>query len=153
MKRTIHAMAGISAIVIIALFISATLYAELMGSMTQVSTVKHLIVTPGLFILVPCLMVAGGSGFSLSRSRRGRLVSAKKKRMPVIALNGVFVLIPCALALRYWAMHQYFDWPFVMVQAVELVAGGLNLSLLLLSARDGLRLSGRIPRRDFQASD
>ena len=63
MKRTVHLVADIA--------------------------VKRLIVLPGLFILVPALAAAGGSGFALARDRRGALVQAKKRRMPFIALNGL----------------------------------------------------------------
>ena len=46
------------------------------------------------------MAAAGGSGMFLSKSRKGRLVDGKKKRMPFIAANGLVVLVPCAIALN-----------------------------------------------------
>lgn len=80
----------------------------------------------------------------LARSRKGRLVDAKKKRMPFIAANGLLVLVPCAIALDRWAAAGSFDIAFDVVQAVELVAGATNLLLMGLNARDGLRMAGRL---------
>ena len=78
----------------------------------------------------------------LSRSRRGRLVDAKKKRMPFIAANGL--LVPCAIFLNRWAAGGAFDTTFYVVQAIELIAGAINLTLMSLNARDGLRMAGRL---------
>ena len=85
----------------------------------------------------------GGSGFLLSKTRRGRLVEAKQKRMPVIAANGLLVLIPCAVVLNRWAEAGSFDQTFYAVQALELLAGAVNLALMGLNMRDGLKLSRR----------
>ena len=87
MKRTVHLVAGIAAISIIATFLLSTVLVELLGSAEAIAAVKRLIVLPGLFILVPALAAAGGSGFALPPDRPGALVQAKKRRMPVIALN------------------------------------------------------------------
>ena len=61
-------------------------------------------------------------------------------------LNGVCVLVPCALFLAWKARAGAFDAPFVAVQALELAAGFANLVLIGLNMRDGLRLSGRLGR-------
>jgi hypothetical protein len=70
-------------------------------------------------------------------------VDAKKKRMPLIAANGLLVLLPCALLLNHWAAAGSFGAAFYAVQALELAAGALNLTLMGLNMRDGLRLTGR----------
>lgn len=80
----------------------------------------------------------------LSQSRNGRLVEAKKKRMPFIAANGLLVLVPCAILLNRWAAAGSFDVSFYIVQAVELVFGAINLALMGLNVRDGLRMAGRL---------
>ena len=113
------------------------------GSHDTVATVKSLIVIPGLFILVPAIAVTGGSGFVLSKSRKGRLVEVKKKRMPFIGVNGVLVLIPCAIFLDRWVSVGAFDTTFYLVQGIELVAGAINVTLMGMNIRDGLRISGR----------
>jgi Na+/H+ antiporter NhaA len=98
---------------------------------------------PGLFVLVPAIAATGGSGFFMSKSRQGQLVETKKKRMPFIAANGLLVLIPCAIFLNRWAAAGAFDNTFYVVQAFELLAGAVNLTLMGLNIRDGLKMSGR----------
>jgi len=116
----------------------------LFGSHAAVAQLKSLIVMPGLLIMVPLMAATGGSGMFLAGSRKGRLVDAKKKRMPFIAANGLLVLVPCAIVLNRWATAGSFDTAFYAVQAIELVAGALNLALMGLNARDGLRMDGRL---------
>ncbi len=144
MPKRIHLAAGILAPLCIATFFLSTILVELFGTPAAVAQLKSLIVTPGLWILIPTLAAAGGSGFFLSRSRGGRLVEAKKKRMPFIAANGLLVLVPCAIFLDRWAAAGSFDASFYAVQTVELVAGAINLSLMSLNVRDGLKTSGRL---------
>lgn len=142
MLRQFHFIAGLSATLTIATFFVSTVIVELFGSHAAVATVKALIVMPGLFILVPAIAATGGSGFILAKSRQGRLVAAKKKRMPFIAANGLLVLIPCAIFLNRWAAGV-FDSTFYWVQSVELLAGAINLTLMGWNIRDGLSMSGR----------
>jgi len=87
--------------------------------------------------------MTGGSGFALSKTRQGRLVEAKKKRMPFIAANGLLVLLPAAIFLNLWAAQGAFDSRFYLLQAVELLAGAINLLLMGLNMRDGVKLTGR----------
>ena len=151
MPKQIHFIAALLATLTIAAFFSSTVAVELFGSPEAVATVKALIVMPGLFILVPAIAATGGSGFFLSKSRQGRLVETKKKRMPFIAANGLLVLIPCAIFLNRWASAGTFDTTFYMVQSVELLAGAMNLTLMGLNIRDGLRMSGRFRKRAANA--
>lgn len=146
MTQRIHFFAGLLATLTIASFFSATLFSELLGSPDTVSTVKTSIVMPGLFILIPAIVATGASGFFLSKSRQGRLIAAKKKRMPFIAANGLFILVPCAIFLNQWAAAGTFDTAFYLVQGLELLAGATNLGLMGLNIRDGLRMSGRLRR-------
>jgi hypothetical protein len=144
MPRRIHLIAGLLATLTIATFFLSTLGVELFGVHESVAMVKALIVMPGLFILVPAIAATGGSGVFLSRSRQGRLIAAKKKRMPFIAANGVLILVPCAIALNRWAAAGTFDTTFYLVQGLELMAGATNLGLMGLNIRDGFRMSGRL---------
>lgn len=143
MPKQVHCIAGLLATLTIATFFASTIVVELFGSPEAVATVKAAIVMPGLFILVPAIAATGGSGFFLSKSRQGRLVEAKKKRMPFIAANGLLVLIPCAIFLNRWASAGTFDSTFYLVQCLELLAGAVNLTFMGLNIRDGLRMSGR----------
>jgi hypothetical protein len=143
MPKQVHFIAGLLAIVTIATFFIATVIVELFGAPEAVATVKALIVMPGLFILVPAIAATGVSGFFLSKSRQGRLVEIKKRRMPFIAANGLVVLIPCAIFLNRWASAGTFDSTFYLVQSLELLAGVVNLTLMGLNIIDGLKMSGR----------
>ena len=60
-----------------------------------------------------------------------------KRRMPVIAANGLLFLVPSAVVLDQWAVAGAFDARFYVVQAVEPLAGGTNLTLMGLNMRDG----------------
>ena len=144
MPKLDHLVAGVIATLCIATFIASTVLVELLGSHEMVAWLKSLVVMPGLFVLVPAIALTGGSGLFLSKSRRGRLVDAKKKRMPFIAANGLLVLVPCPVVLNRWSAVGSFDTSFYVVQAIELLAGAVNLSLMGLNIRDGLRMSGRL---------
>ncbi len=139
--RILHPIAGGVALSTIATFLAATIAVELAGSTDAIVAVKTLIPW-GLLLLVPAIAATGGSGFALAR--RGRPAAVKARRMRLIAANGVLVLIPAAFFLASKARAGEFDLVFYSVQAVEFVAGGLNVALLSQNARDGLRLSGRI---------
>jgi hypothetical protein len=141
MIKTLHPLAGALAILTIASFWLATVFSELFGSVALIVTVKTTIPW-GFLILIPALAAAGGSGFKLAGGHRAGLVGAKAKRMPFIALNGILVLIPAAFFLAYKADLGTFDTSFFMVQGLELMAGAVNLTLLGLNMRDGIKLRG-----------
>lgn len=142
MTRRIHSLAGLLATLTVATFFSISLISEIFGSKETIATVKALIVMPGLLVLIPAVVATGISGVVLSRSRQGRLVAAKKKRMPFIAVNGVLILVPCAIFLDRWAAAGTFDTTFYWVQGLEFLAGVTNLGLMGLNIRDGLKMSG-----------
>ena len=141
MKKTIHQIDGAVATLTISNFWLSTAGSELFGSQAAIVAVKSAIPW-GFLLLVPALAAAGGSGIRLAGRARGGLVGAKLKRMPFIAANGILVLIPSALFLAARAQAGLFDGWFYAVQALELVAGAINLTLLGLNMRDGLRLAG-----------
>jgi hypothetical protein len=67
--------------------------------------------------------------------------------MIVAAANGLLVLVPCAVALYTLASQGRFDDVFYAVQVLEFIAGGVNILLLSLNLRDGLRLTGRLRKK------
>ena len=147
MTKILHPVAGAVAMLTIATFWLSTALTESFGSYATVTTVKTAIPW-GFFVLIPALMVAGGSGFALAKGRpRVGLVGAKARRMPLIAANGILILIPSALFLAAKANAAEFDAAFHTVQTLELTAGAVNLVLLGLNVRDGLRMKGRLRRR------
>lgn len=101
-----------------------------------------MIVIPALLILIPAIATTGGTGIALSKSRKGTLVEIKKKRMPIIGTNGVFILMPAAILLDSWASDGSFDAKFYILQTIEIIAGATNLVMMGLNIRDGLRLNG-----------
>ena len=146
MTKIIHPMAGILALLTIATFWLSTAVAELFGSQAAVIAVKTAIPW-GFLLLIPALTAAGGSGFVLSKGWRVGLFGTKLKRMPIIAANGILVLIPSALFLASKARAAEFDTSFYAVQALELAAGAVNITLLGLNLRDGLTMKGWLRRQ------
>lgn len=143
MLKITHAIAGVLALLTIATFWLSTALSELFASEATVSAVKTAIPW-GFLLLIPALAAAGGSGFALAKERRAGLIGAKVKRMPLIAANGILVLVPAALFLAFKARAAEFDTGFYAAQAIELVAGAANIALLSLNIRDGLRMKGRL---------
>jgi len=143
MKSKIHKIASLVATVCIATFFTSTVLVEVFGSEDMVAFVKSLIVMPGIFILIPAMAITGATGFALAKERKGRVVEAKRKRMPIIALIGMFILLPAAIYLNSWAAEGMFDTKFYMLQVIELVAGAINLTLMIKSMKDGKKLAGK----------
>jgi len=146
MSKILHPVAAAVAIVTIAPFWLSTALTELFASHAAVILVKTAIPW-GFLLLVPALMTVGGTGFALAKGRRAGLIGAKIKRMPLIAANGILVLIPSALFLAFKAKAAEFDGAFYAVQTLELAAGAANITLLALNMREGLKLKGRLRSR------
>ncbi len=142
MKTRIHAIAGAIGFLMILLFWTSTVFSELFGSYEMIASVKGWILS-GMLILIPATVVVGASGMSLGSGRTEKLVSAKQKRMPIIAVNGILILLPMAFFLEAKATAGAFDTIFYVLQGVELIAGATNLTLMGLNMRDGLKLTGR----------
>jgi hypothetical protein len=54
--------------------------------------------------------------------------------MIFIAANGLLVLMPCALILAWLATTDRFGVIFYVVQGIELIAGSINITLLVRNA-------------------
>lgn len=145
MKRRVHAAAGGIGFLMIFLFWTSTAISELFAGHETIAAVKALIMQ-GMFILIPAMVIVGGSGMAMGRRRKDALTRAKRKRMPVIALNGLLILLPAAWFLAGKAAAGEFDSTFYAVQVVELIAGAANLTMMGLNIRDGLKITGKIGR-------
>jgi hypothetical protein len=143
MKSKLHGLLGAIALLCILSFWISTVVSELFLGLEQVTTVKQAILT-GMWVLIPAMAATGGSGLALGKGRGGRLVGVKSLRMRWVAANGLLVLLPSAWVLAGWAEAGRFDTAFYALQGVELLAGAVNITLLVLNFRDGLRLSGRL---------
>lgn len=137
--RHIHLIASRTAFLCILTFWISTLISELFLSQDMVIWVKNAIAY-GVFLLIVAMAVTGATGFKMGGKSKHHNIVAKKKRMPLIALNGLLILLPCAFYLCHKANLGQFDGVFYGVQAVELVAGLVNLSLMRLSMKDGMNI-------------
>jgi hypothetical protein len=146
MMTRIHAVAATLALVTITLFFSASLIVEVFGDKQALVSVKQWIVY-GLFVLVPLMIITGLSGKAVIGARKGKLIATKMKRMVIVAANGLLILVPCAILLQRMAVAGTFDSTFYGIQAIEFVAGAVNIGLMGLNMRDGLLLTGRLKKR------
>ena len=135
-------MAGAIAILCILSFWLSSIYVELFGSFADITFVKSSILK-GMVVLIPAMMAVGGSGFALGGKWKSPVVLRKKKRMKVIAANGILVLVPPAVFLAFRAQAGQFDSWFYAVQIIELLAGATNLALLSANMRDGIQMAQR----------
>jgi hypothetical protein len=147
MKTKLHGVLGAVALVCISTFWLSTLVSEILLEQAHVVAVKNAILS-GMWLLIPVMAATGGSGFALAKGRSGRLISRKSLRMRWVAANGLLVLLPSAYMLAAWANAGHFDSGFYALQGLELLAGAVNIGLLVLNMRDGMQLSGALkPRR------
>jgi len=145
MKKRVHAIAGGLGFVMILLFWTSTLFSELFATHETIATIKAMILK-AMVIFIPAMAIAGASGMAMGRRRKDALTAGKKKRMPVIALNGLLILLPSAWFLAGKAATGQFDGTFYLIQGIELIAGLVNLTLMGMNIRDGLRMTGKIRR-------
>jgi len=136
-KRTIHAITGCIALCTISIFWISTVFIEIFGTQASIATVKTGIVY-GMALLIPALAIAGTSGTALGKSKTLPWVSTKTWRMKLVAVNGLLILLPGAIFLAGRAQAGQFDTLFYLIQAAELIAGTLNITLLLRNLLDGL---------------
>ncbi|TIO06737.1 MAG: hypothetical protein E5X89_22105 [Mesorhizobium sp.] len=139
MKTRIHAATGAIALITVSAFWLSTVTAELFGDAATIATVKTCVLA-GMAVLIPAMIGAGASGFSLGKGWKSPVVARKKRRMCIIAANGLLVLVPSAFLLSNFAGSGRFDTIFMIFQAIELAAGAVNIALLSLNMRDGLSL-------------
>lgn len=131
----LHGVAGALALALVVTFWIATAVSETLLGPGAVVWVKTTIPF-GFGLLIPVIAIAGITGTRLGGDARHKL-----RRMPLIALNGVLILVPAALFLAQKAQDGAFDAVFYTVQVVELAAGAVNATLLAFNLRDGLRLA------------
>lgn len=136
----VHLAAGILAFALIVTFWSSTIAAEAFGSVAMVASVKAAILW-GMLLLIPAMAAVGGTGFRLGDKSTAPVIARKRRRMPVIALNGLFILVPAAFFLAARAGAGRFDAAFYAVQGLELVAGAINIMLMSLNIRDGFAMT------------
>jgi hypothetical protein len=140
MRNKLHSIAGAIGFVTILDFWLSTVASELFASAAVVVTVKEAIPW-GFVVVVPALAIAGASGFRLAGASSDPRIVKKRRRMPFIAANGLLILMPAAFYLATLASRGEFGVIFYSVQAIELIAGAVNLTLMSLNIRDGFSLT------------
>lgn len=140
MIRRLHPVLGGLALALVATFWLSTVIAELTADHATILSVKTAVLY-AMILLIPAMAGVGASGFRLGARMKHPLIAAKRRRMPLIALNGLLVLLPSAIFLQGRAATGIFDDWFFVVQGLELAAGALNVTLLALSLRDGRALA------------
>ncbi|MBR7001039.1 MAG: hypothetical protein IKI11_00015 [Neisseriaceae bacterium] len=133
--RQIHATAAVTAFLLIALFWISTVISEIFLSHQAVWIVKKVIVF-AVFLLIAAMAITGATGFKMAGKSPNQTIVAKRRRMPMIAANGLLILLPCAFFLYSKALSGQFDGVFYAIQVVELVAGAINLFLMFKSMQD-----------------
>lgn len=143
MIRVLHPVAQAFGLLCVATFWTSTVAVEMLGGPASILAVKAAVLW-GLLILVPAIAAAGATGFRMAGRSAEPHLARKRRRMPFVALNGLLVLVPCAVFLHARAAAGNFGGTFALVQGIELLAGAMNLALMGLNMRDGLALTRRI---------
>ncbi|NVK18323.1 MAG: hypothetical protein HWE30_06500 [Methylocystaceae bacterium] len=143
MIKTAHPIAGAVALLTILTFWSATVFSKYLGDPEMIVQVKTMILY-GMILLVPAMAVLGGTGFKLGGKSTYPLIVSKRKKMPIIALNGLIILVPSAVILQQMAVSGKFGTLYLIIQSIELIAGALNIILLGIAFRQGLKFTKRI---------
>jgi hypothetical protein len=151
MKKRMHVIAGLMALTLVATFMTATIVAEIIGGHVGIVAVKTAILF-ALSLLIPSVLVANITGRSLAAGRKTPLLNRKRRRTALVAVVGILILVPCAVTLRILAVEDDFGTLFVSIQAIELLGGLVNLTLLGLNARDGRRLTAGARRKKAKAA-
>lgn len=135
----VHGSASFAAMFLLASFWTSTVVSELFFGWDVVGAVKT-----GILVAIPflvlALVTAGASGRQLVPKAARGLPQRKLQRLKIVAANGLCCLVPCAVALWWMATRGEPSVLFHVVQAVELTAGAVNLTLIGLNIRDGRRM-------------
>ena len=135
----IHKTSALMAFALIASFFISSLYVDMFANQQVVMNVKNIIFY-AIWLLIPLMAIAGISGAKMAPKATSGPIGSKKKRMPFVALNGLFILLPAAYMLRSLALAGEFNSLFYLIQTIELLAGFINLTLMAMNIRDAMIL-------------
>ncbi len=143
----VHLTAAAGAVTLITTFLVSSAVTELAGNAADVHSLRRWIVF-ALPLLVGCQAAAALTGRRLARKSRAAVIRRKQRRMQVVAALGIVVLVPCALILDALTAGPSAGAVVSGLVLTEMLAGVINLTLLLLNVRDGRSLSRpRTPAR------
>jgi hypothetical protein len=137
-----HLAAAAGSLALIATFLLSSAVTELIGDAGDIRVLRQWILL-GLPLLIGCLAAAALTGRRLARSSRAAVIRRKQRRVQIVAAAGIVMLVPCALILNYLAASASSRALASALEITELLAGGLNLTLLVLNFRDGRSLTRR----------
>ena len=142
-----HLIATIVAVITISTFFALSLFAEIKGDKILIKSVKAFILyaLPIMVLAMPALKITGDK---LAGKSKNPAVLAKAKRMKFVILNGIG-LISLAVFLYYRSHYYMTDNIFLMAQIAEFVLGLANLTLIIINARSGMQLSGKIKTNKY----
>jgi hypothetical protein len=141
-----HRLSALFALLLLTSFWTATFVSEIFLDVGAVVQVKRGIAL-GLLALVPCMAALHFTGKHITRAQNSPLIARKRRLLRVMGANAALVLVPSALTLWWLSRDGTLEPSFYVVQALELVAGIVNVTLLLVNVRAGLKLAGRLRRR------
>lgn len=142
MKKTlpiIHKISALIAFTLIVTFFVSSLMVDMFGDQQALIKVKSNIFY-AILLLIPLMALTGITGAKMAPKVTSGPIASKKKRMPFIALNGLFILLPAAYILNNLAQEGEFNSLFYLIQTIELLAGFINISLMSFNIRDAMRL-------------
>ena len=146
LEHWIHRLSALLALLLLSTFWTATLVSELFLDVSAVVATKSAILH-GLVLLVPCMAALHVTGSRIAGASKGPLIAKKRRVLRVMGANAALVLVPSALGLYVLSRDGLLEPEFLALQAVELLAGTVNITLLLVNVHAGLELAGRLRRR------
>lgn len=149
--KNIHKIAAMLAFLLIATFQVSTIYADIFATTVQIAQVKSTIL---MFIpvLILAMMATGVSANKLYAGPMTGVFKSKQIRMKIAAFNGMLILLPAAIVLARWSEHGQFNTLYWFVQGLEILAGLINLTMIGLNIRDGIRLGMNAKKRIAKAN-
>ncbi|EAQ67223.1 hypothetical protein MED121_14889 [Marinomonas sp. MED121] len=135
----VHKTSALICFILIACFFSSSLLFDMFGNQESVLIVKNGIFY-SIWLLIPLMAITGMTGVKMAPKVTSGPIGAKKKRMPLVALNGLLILLPAAYFLRELALNGEFNSLYYAIQTLELFAGFINLTLMSLNIRDAMAL-------------
>lgn len=140
--KSIHKVAAICALILIATFQVSTIVADFFATAVQIAYVKSAIL---MFIplLILSMIATGITANKLYPNAVMGIFKVKQMRLKIAAINGMLILLPAAILLARWSESGQFDNLYWTIQILEIIAGLVNLTMIGLNIRDGIRLGRR----------
>lgn len=134
----LHLVFAIWTMIWIVGLIGLTLGVELTGDAATIADAKR-VALYAIVLLAPVMIALEQSGKRLAANSHEPFVRRKQRRLFALKVNGVCILIPSAIVLDRLSHAGQINTLFYAVKALLVLAASMNLILLALNFRDGLR--------------